>query len=98
MRNNNVLGLLFSNMHDEALRELTGIRALGSVPFGGRYRLIDFPLSNMVNAGISKVGVITKSNYQSLMDHIGFREILGPFPEKRRAVFPPPLRQHRRAV
>ena len=71
MRNNNVLGLLFSNMHDEALRELTGIRALGSVPFGGRYRLIDFPLSNMVNAGISKVGVITKSNYQSLMDHIG---------------------------
>lgn len=98
MRNNNVLGLLFSNMHDEALRELTGIRALGSVPFGGRYRLIDFPLSNMVNAGISKVGVITKSNYQSLMDHIGFREILGSFPEKRRAVFPPPLRQHRRAV
>ena len=70
MRNNNVLGLLFSNMHDEALRELTGIRALGSVPFGGRYRLIDFPLSNMVNAGISKVGVITKSNYQSLMEPI----------------------------
>ena len=93
MRNNNVLGLLFSNMHDEALRELTGIRALGSVPFGGRYRLIDFPLSNMVNAGISKVGVITKSNYQSLMDHI-----LRSFPEKRRAVFSPPLRQHRRAV
>ena len=71
MRNNNVLGLLFSNMHDEQLRDLTSMRALGSVPFGGRYRLIDFALSNMVNAGISKVGVITKSNYQSLMDHIG---------------------------
>ena len=71
MRNNNVLGLLFSNMHDEQLRDLTSVRALGSVPFGGRYRLIDFTLSNMVNAGISKVGVITKSNYQSLMDHIG---------------------------
>ena len=71
MRNNNVLGLLFSNMHDEQLRDLTNMRALGSVPFGGRYRLIDFPLSNMVNAGISKVGIITKSNYQSLMDHIG---------------------------
>ena len=65
------MGLLFSNMHDEALRDMTSIRALGSVPFGGRYRLIDFALSNMVNAGISKVGVITKSNYQSLMDHIG---------------------------
>ncbi len=71
MRNNNVLGLLFSNMHDEQLRDLTSVRALGSVPFGGRYRLIDFTLSNMVNAGISKVGIITKSNYQSLMDHIG---------------------------
>lgn len=71
MRHNRALGLLFSNMHDEALSELTGVRAMGSIPFGGRYRLIDFTLSNMVNAGVSKVGVITKSNYQSLMDHIG---------------------------
>ncbi|MCL2884832.1 MAG: glucose-1-phosphate adenylyltransferase subunit GlgD [Oscillospiraceae bacterium] len=71
MRNNNVLGLIFPNMHDKELRDLTGIRALGSVPFGGRYRLIDFVLSNMVNAGITKVGIITKSHYQSLMDHIG---------------------------
>ncbi len=71
MRHNTALGLLFANMHDEVLPEFTGIRALGSVPFGGRYRLIDFPLSNMVNAGVSKVGVITKSNYQSLMDHLG---------------------------
>ena len=44
---------------------------MGAVPFGGRYRLIDFPLSNMVNSGINKVGVITKSNYQSLIDHLG---------------------------
>lgn len=71
MRNNNVLGIIFSNMHDDALPELTSIRPLGSVPFGGRYRLIDFTLSNLVNAGISKVGIITKDNYQSLMDHIG---------------------------
>ncbi len=71
MRDNRALGLLFSNMHDEALPELTAVRALGSVPFGGRYRLIDFTLSNLVNAGVSKVGVITKSNYQSLMDHLG---------------------------
>lgn len=71
MRNNNAMGILFSNMHDEALRDLTALRALGSVPFGGRYRLIDFTLSNMVNAGISKVGLVTKRNYQSLMDHLG---------------------------
>jgi len=71
MRGSNVLGIIFSNSHDNLLREMTGDRAMGSVPFGGRYRLIDFPLSNMVNAGMRKVGVITKSNYQSLMDHIG---------------------------
>ena len=44
---------------------------MASVPFGGRYRLIDFPLSCMVNADISKVGIITHNNYQSLLDHIG---------------------------
>ncbi len=71
MRYNTTLGLLFSNMHDDALPELTAVRAMGSVPFGGRYRLIDFALSNLVNAGVSKVGVVTKSNYQSLMDHLG---------------------------
>ena len=71
MRGNNVLGLIFSNVHEEKVRELTDIRTMGSVPFGGRYRLIDFPLSNMVNSGINKVGVITKKNYQSLMDHLG---------------------------
>jgi glucose-1-phosphate adenylyltransferase len=71
MRGNNVVGLLFSNVHDERIRELTEKRAMASVPFGGRYRLIDFILSSMVNCGINKVGVITKSNYQSLMDHLG---------------------------
>ena len=71
MRGNNVVGILFSNAHDDKLRELTERRAIASVPYGGRYRLIDFPLSNMVNSGINKVGVITKSNYQSLMDHLG---------------------------
>jgi glucose-1-phosphate adenylyltransferase len=71
MRGNNVLGLIFSNIHEEKVRELTEKRTMGSVPFGGRYRLIDFPLSNMVNSGINKVGVITKGNYQSLMDHLG---------------------------
>ena len=71
MRGNNVLGIIFSNMHDESIRELTEGRTMGSVPFGGRYRLIDFPLSNMLNSGVTKVGVITKSNYRSLMDHVG---------------------------
>lgn len=67
----NVLGVVFANMHDTTLGDMTKNRTMGSVMFGGRYRLIDFPLSNMVNSGISEVGVITKSNYQSLLDHLG---------------------------
>ncbi len=66
-----VAGLIFANIHDACLPELTARRTMASVPFGCRYRLIDFPLSNMVNSGISKVGVIAHDNYQSLMDHLG---------------------------
>ncbi len=71
MRASNVLGIIYSNVYDEYISELTAIRTMGSVPFAGRYRLIDFALSGMVNCGITKVGISTKSNYQSLMDHLG---------------------------
>ena len=71
MRRNNVLGILFANINDDGVHELTGERTLASIPFGGRYRLIDFPISNMVNSGIRKIGIITRNNYQSLMDHVG---------------------------
>ena len=67
----NAIGLIFSNIHDYVIPELTRRRAMASIPFGGRYRMIDFELSNMVNSDITKVGVITNYNYQSLMDHIG---------------------------
>lgn len=67
----NVLGIIFANMHDNTIGDLVKYRTMGSVLFGGRYRLIDFPLSNMVNSGISEVAVITKKNYQSLLDHLG---------------------------
>ncbi len=71
MRGNNIMGIIFANLHENLVSELTEVRIMGAVPYGGKYRLIDFPLSNMVNSGINKVGVITKSNYQSIMDHIG---------------------------
>lgn len=64
-------GLIFSNIHDPSIPELTKPRTMGSIPFGGRYRLIDFALSNMVNSDITTVGLITHNNYQSLLDHIG---------------------------
>ncbi len=65
------VGLIFSNIHDNNIPELTKMRTLGSVPFGGRYRLIDFAISSMVNSGISKIGIVTHNNYQSLLDHLG---------------------------
>ena len=71
MKGNNVLGLIYASAYDQAMPELTAQRTMGSVPFGARYRLIDFALSNMVNSGVSKVGIITKNNYRSLMDHVG---------------------------
>ena len=69
--NYNVLGLIFASLHDSTVIDLTKHRTMGSIMFGGRYRLIDFPLSSMVNSGIYEVGVITKSNYGSLLDHLG---------------------------
>ncbi len=64
------LGIIFSNLHDKNIPELTKDRTMASVPFGCRYRLIDFPLSNMANADIKRVGIITHYNYYSLMRHI----------------------------
>ncbi len=71
MNGKNVLGMVFANIHEEALEALTELRTMGSVPFCSRYRLIDFPLSNMVESSISKIGVVTNSNFFSLMDHVG---------------------------
>ena len=64
-------GIIFSNIYDGALGDLTAKRTVASLPFGGRYRQIDFVLSCMVNSNIKSVGVITKYNYESLMDHLG---------------------------
>ncbi len=71
MRKTNIMGIVFPNAHDQLMGEMTEFRSMGSLPFCGRYRIIDFSLSNLVNAGVSKVGIVTKANYQSLMDHIG---------------------------
>lgn len=68
---NSTVGVIFSNIHDENIPELSHHRTMASIPFGGRYRLIDFSLSNMVNSGIDTVGIVTKNNYQSLIDHLG---------------------------
>ena len=71
MINARAMGIIFPNLHDENVPELVGARALASIPFAGRYRMIDFCLSGMTMAGIQNIGVVVKKNYQSLMDHLG---------------------------
>ena len=66
-----VVGLIYTGDQNERLRELTRIRSVAALPMLGRYRLIDFLLSNMVNSNMHNVGVVLQRNYQSLLDQIG---------------------------
>ena len=65
-----LMSILFASGNESKLNELTIHRTTASLPFGGRYRLIDFTLSNLVNSGVTQIGIVTSSKYQSLMDHI----------------------------
>lgn len=67
----NTLGIIIGFDNNNDLRELSEHRPVASVPFGGRYRVIDFILSNLVNSGCYQVGVLMRDKYQSLMDHLG---------------------------
>jgi len=66
-----ILGLILAGGQSKALGSLVSKRASAALPVFGKYRAIDFTLSNMVNAGIRKVGVLTQYNPRSLMDHLG---------------------------
>ncbi len=66
-----VMGIIYTGENDARLRELTTTRAIAALPVAGRYRVIDFLASSMVNAGIRNVGIIMQKNYHSLMDHLG---------------------------
>lgn len=68
---NDILGIIMDTKPDLSLGELTRTRNLPSVQFGGRYRLIDFPLSNMVLSGIKHVGVVIYNKYSTLLEHLG---------------------------
>lgn len=71
MTQNRTLGYITANYITRENSVLTANRPLASVPFMGRYRLIDFPLSNMMNAGIKTVGLVMPGNCRSIMDHVG---------------------------
>ena len=67
----NACGVIFSNRNDETASCLTDGRTLAAVPFGARYRLVDFPLSAMSRAGIGNVIVAANCDFDSLATHIG---------------------------
>ena len=69
--NANALGIIFPNSYDGLIPELVTERLMASIPFAGRYRMVDFILSSMVNCGIDNVSLIVRKNYHSLMDHLG---------------------------
>ncbi len=71
----NVMGIIFAN--DASLGGLTEKRTMASLPFGGRYRQVDFALSNLAAAGVRHIGIISRHNYQSLINHVGAGEEWG---------------------
>lgn len=69
--NANALGIIFPNSYDSYVSELVSERLMASIPFAGRYRMVDFVLSSMVTSGIDNISILVRNNYHSLMDHLG---------------------------
>ena len=65
------VGVIYTSKDEFSMRELSSKRSVTAIPIAARYRVVDFLLSNMVNSGIRKVGVLVQGNYHSLMDHLG---------------------------
>ena len=79
----NTVALILAGGRGSRLKELTDWRAKPAVPFGGKFRIIDFPLSNCVNSGIRRIGVVTQYKAHSLLQHLhrGWSFLRGEFNE-----------------
>src|SRR5687768_3237960 len=75
--------LILAGGRGSRLKDLTAWRAKPAVPFGGKFRIIDFPLSNCINSGIRRVGVVTQYKAHSLIQHVqrGWGFLRGEFNE-----------------
>ena len=71
LNNIKAMGLIFPNSFDAHVARMVKLRAMASMPFASRYRLVDFVLSSMSNCGIDNVYILPNRNYLSLMDHLG---------------------------
>lgn len=89
-----ILGLVMAGGEGTRLYPLTSPRAKPSVPFGGRYRIIDFVLSNLINSGISSVYLLVQYKSQSLIEHVRKAWVLSPIvPSQFVTVVPPQMRE-----
>jgi glucose-1-phosphate adenylyltransferase len=79
----NTIALILAGGRGSRLKDMTDWRAKPAVPFGGKFRIIDFPLSNCINSGIRKIGVLTQYKADSLIRHIqkGWGFLRGEFNE-----------------
>ena len=79
----NTVALILAGGRGSRLKQMTDWRAKPAVPFGGKFRIIDFPLSNCINSGIRRVGVVTQYKAHSLIKHIqrGWGFLRGDFNE-----------------
>ena len=93
-RNENVLAMVLAGGEGTRLSPLTAPRSKPAVPFGGRYRIVDFVLSNLVNSGIFSIYVLVQYRSQSLIEHIRNGWVLSPiFPRHFVTVVPPQMRE-----
>jgi glucose-1-phosphate adenylyltransferase len=89
-----VLGIVLAGGEGTRLSPLTAERSKPAVPFGGRYRIVDFALSNLVNSGIYSIYVLVQYKSQSLIEHIREAWVLGPtIPSHFITVVPPQMRE-----
>ncbi len=65
------MGIINLSDREDNIKELTYHRPIATIPIAGRYRMIDFTLSNMVNSGIQNISIFTQHKYRSLLDHLG---------------------------
>jgi len=70
-RMSNAIGIIYANNAADSLQGLALERPIAAVPFGGRYRILDFALSSMVNSGMRTIGLVTPHHYRPLLDHLG---------------------------
>lgn len=88
----NVMAMVMAGGHGSRLMPLTEKRSKPAVPFGSRYRIVDFVLSNLVNSGIYPIYLLVQYKSQSLIEHIRKAWTLSPlFPDHFVTVVPPQM-------